>query len=324
MVGAMTPGAPFAAASMCVAGNLNRDLRIAPVTPGGYLFQDGETSVPFIRETTGGGGANTACAAAGLGAKVAFLGKVGADSLGRRLEEALRQQGVDPHLKRDPAAPTGTSINLVYDTGHRHFVSCLPNNESLAFEDLDLSVLPQYEHLSRTDIWFSQAMLYGGNQRLFRAAREAGMSISIDLNWDPQWGVSSSSEVDRRKQAIREVLPWVDLVHGNVRELNEFTGCADLEVTLRRIADCGAGAIVVHMGPAGAGYFAGCVDGQSFIVEPACPPARQVNLTGTGDVLSVCMMLQHRLAIPVRDKLRLANRIVSEYIEGARTLFAAL
>jgi sugar/nucleoside kinase (ribokinase family) len=324
MLVSMTPAAPFAAASLCVAGNLNRDLRIAPVAPGDYLFEDGETSVPFIRETTGGGGANTACAAAALGAKVAFLGKTGADWLGRRLEEALRQQGVDAHLKRDPAAPTGTSINLVYDTGHRHFVSCLPNNESLAFEDLDLSVLPRYEHLSRTDVWFSEAMLYGGNARLLRAARETGMSTSIDLNWDPQWGVSSSGEVDRRKQAMREVLPWVDLVHGNIRELNEFAGCGELDVTLRRIADCGAGAIVVHMGPAGAGYFDGCADRQSFIVEPACPPARQVNTTGTGDVLSVCMMLQHRLAIPVRDKLRLANRIVSEYIEGARTLFAAL
>jgi sugar/nucleoside kinase (ribokinase family) len=320
MLVSMPPIASFASASLCIAGNLNRDLRTAPFSPGGYLFQDGETSVPFIRETTGGGGANSACAAAALGAKVAFLGKVGADSLGLRLEEALRQQGVHPHLKRDPAVPTGTSINLVYDTGNRHFVSCLGNNESLAFEDLDLSVLPEYEHLSRNDVWFSEAMLYGGNRRLFCAAREAGTSTSIDLNWDPQWGVSSSSEIDRRKHAIREVLPWVDLVHGNIRELNEFAGCGELDVALRRIMDWGAGAIVVHMGPAGAGYF----DGQKIIVEPAWPPARQVNTTGTGDVLSVCMMLQYRLAIPVCDKLRLANRIVSEYIEGSRVMAAPL
>jgi sugar/nucleoside kinase (ribokinase family) len=86
------------------------------------------------------------------------------------------------------------------------------------------------------------------------------------------------------------------------------------------MVEWGAGAVVVHMGAAGAGYY----DGQSFIVEPACPSAMQVNTTGTGDVLSVCMMLQHRLAIPVRDKLRLANRIVSEYIEGTRTLSAGL
>ena len=320
MLVSMSPELPFASASLCVAGNLNRDLRIAPVPLGAYLFQDGETSVRFIRETTGGGGANTACAAAALGARVAFLGKVGEDSLGSRLEAALRQQGVQPHLRRDTAVSTGTSINLVYDTGHRHFVSCLPNNESLAFEDLDLSQLAQYDHLSRTDVWFSEAMLYGGNQRLFRAAREAHMSTSIDLNWDPQWGVADTNALDRRKEAVRAVLPWVDLVHGNVRELTEFAGCVELDATLRRLLDWGAGAVVVHMGAAGAGYY----DGQSFVAEPACPTSTFVNSTGTGDVLSVCMMLQHRLAIPVREKLRLANRIVSEYIAGARTLCAGL
>lgn len=316
----MTQAAPFTSASLCVAGNLNRDIRIAPLPAGSYLFEDGETAVEFIRETTGGGGANTACAAAALGARVAFLGKVGADPLGGRLEETLQKQGIQTFLKRDPAVSTGTSINLVYATGQRHFVSCLPNNESLMLEDLDLTLLPQYEHLARTDVWFSEAMLHGGNARLFRAARDAGMAISIDLNWDPKWGVGPAEEVERRKRAIREVLPLVDLAHGNVRELNELAGSRDLEVTLRRLSACGARAIVVHMGAAGAGYF----DGQSLIVEPAVPPARQVNTTGTGDVLSVCMMLQHGGAAPVRDKLRLANTIVAHYIEGTRSLFRTL
>ena len=146
------------------------------------------------------------------------------------------------------------------------------------------------------------------------------MSISIDLNWDPQWGVAAADEVERRKQAIREVLPSVDLVHGNVRELNEFVGCGDLEATLRRITACGARAVVVHMGREGAGYF----DGDSLVVEPACPATGHANTTGTGDVLSVCMMLQHRQRIPVRDKLRLANRIVAEYMEGALALTPVL
>ncbi len=306
--------------SLCVVGNLNRDLRIAAVTPGDYLFRDGETSVGFIRETTGGGGANTACAASSLGAKVAFLGKIGADSLGRRLEETLRRQGVVPYLARDAAVATGTSINLVYGTAQRHFLSCLPNNESLAFEDLDVSILSGYEHLARTDVWFSEAMLYGGNLRLFRAAREAGMSTSIDLNWDPRWGVSSPDEIERRKRAVREVLPWVDLVHGNVRELTEFAGTVDLAETLGRLTQWGAGAVVVHMGVDGAGYF----DGASLIVEPAFAAGKQLNTTGNGDVLSVCMMLQHRAPAPVSDRLRAANRIVAEYIEGQRAFVPEL
>ncbi|HVN03198.1 MAG TPA: carbohydrate kinase family protein [Bryobacteraceae bacterium] len=311
---------PFASASLCVVGNLNRDIRIAPLTPGEYLFQDGETSAAFIRETTGGGGANTACAAAALGARVAFLGKLGGDPLGSRLEDALSHQGVEPHLCRGTNVQTGTSINLAFTTGQRHFVSCLPNNESLAYEDLDLTVLPRYEHLARTDIWFSEAMLHRGNARLFRVARDAGMAVSIDLNWDPRWGAAPAQEIEQREQAIRDVLPLVDLAHGNVRELNEFAGSQDLDATLRRIVDWGARAIVVHMGAAGAGYF----DGQPLIVEPAVPARRQINTTGTGDVLSVCMMLQHRQAVPIRDKLRLANAIVAQYIEGALSMTPAL
>ena len=51
----------------------------------------------------------------------------------------------------------------------------------------------------------------------------------------------------------------------------------------------------------------------------------KVNTTGTGDVLSVCMMLLHRHdTIPVQEKLRLANTIVSEFIEGKRHLIPAL
>ena len=316
----MNPGIPFAGTRLCVVGNLNRDLRITPMPAGEYLFRDGETSVRSIFETTGGGGANTACAATALGAMVAFLSKTGDDALSRRLEDALRRQGVDPHLRRDPATASGTSINLVYDTGQRHFVSWLPNSESLQFEDLDLSVLPGCEHLARTDVWFSEAMLDGGNARLLQAARDAGVSTSLDLNWDPRWGVAPPSEVEQRKQAMRDVLPLADLVHGNVRELCEFARCTDLDAALARIREWGAGAIVVHMGADGAGYF----DGSSFIVEPAWPAARQVNVTGTGDVLSVSMMLQHRRAGAIREKLRLANRIVAEYIEGARALSVAL
>jgi hypothetical protein len=47
--------------------------------------------------------------------------------------------------------------------------------------------------------------------------------------------------------------------------------------------------------------------------------------TGTGDVLSVCLMLLHRRKeIPIDEKLRFANRIVGEFIEGRRTLIPEL
>jgi hypothetical protein len=43
---------------------------------------------------------------------------------------------------------------------------------------------------------------------------------------------------------------------------------------------------------------------------------RIIHATGTGDLLSVCMVLWHRHPAAARDKLAAANRLVARYIEG--------
>jgi sugar/nucleoside kinase (ribokinase family) len=304
---------------LCVVGNLNRDLKTAPLRASDSLFNDGESSVEAIVETIGGGGANSACVAVGLGAQVEFLGKIGADGLGARLERALLRQGIRPRLARDASVGTGTSVALAFDNGHRHFVSCLPNNEALRFEDLDLDALNNCEHLYRADLWFSRAMLFGGNERLFREARDRGLRVSIDLNWDPRWGVAGADEIHERKEAVRAVLPFVHLAHGNARELQEFADAPDLASALRRLEEWGVQAVVAHLGAAGAGYY----HRGRLVVEPPVPAARQVNTTGTGDVLSVCLMLLDGQP-DVPAQLRLANRIVAEFLEGKREFIPTL
>jgi sugar/nucleoside kinase (ribokinase family) len=230
-------------------------------------------------------------------------------------------QGVKSFLRRDPVTPTGTSLALSFTNGCRHFVSCQPNNDSLCFEDIDLAILAGGGHLLRADLWFSEPMLFGGNARLLAAAQDRGMATSIDLNWDPLWGSASDEAIRKRKQAVRQVLPLSDLVHGNIRELTLFADAPDLSTALERLAGWGAKAVVVHLGAKGAGYYWQ----DRLIVEPAAPARQQVNTTGTGDLLSTCMMLAHSHAnVPVAEKLRLANRIVAEFISGKRNLLPPL
>jgi sugar/nucleoside kinase (ribokinase family) len=311
----------FAGSSLCVVGNINRDVKTAPLRAGEHLFADGETSVSSIVETVGGGGANSAFAAAALGARVAFLGKVGADGLGARLERTLTQQGIEARLARDRAQPTGTSLALSFDNGHRHFISCLPSSAALSFADLDLDALQGHRHLLRADVWFSESMLFEGNRQLFAAARRSNITVSLDLNWDPQWGRARAGQIQARKQAVRDVLPFVHLAHGNVRELREAADAPDLETALKRLSDWGAEAVVIHMGAKGAGYY----HQGSLVVAPPAPVVSQVNTTGTGDVLSVCMMLlHHRDEWSAAERLRRANAIVAEFMEGKRTLIPAL
>ncbi len=311
----------FAGRSLCVVGNINRDIKVASLPPSDPLFRDGETSVDSIVETIGGGGANSACAAASLGASVVFLGKVGADDLGRRLQKTLRQHGIEPHLTRDPVQPSGTSVALNFDNGQRHFVSCLPANRSMRKDDLDLAALGGCQHLLRADVWFSESMLFGGNRELLEAARKKGLTTSLDLNWDPHWNLGEAKVIHTRKQAVRSVLPWVDLAHGNARELMEFSDATDLPQALQRIVEWGAKEIVVHLGEQGAGYY----QEGSWQVEPPAPITQRRHATGTGDVLSVCMMLLHgHPQLSIADRLRLSNHVVSQFIEGRREMIPPL
>jgi sugar/nucleoside kinase (ribokinase family) len=307
----------FRGSRLCVVGSICRDLRTAPLVPGEHLLQDGETPTDHIVETIGGGAANSAIAAAGLGAEVRFAGKVGDDALGSQLEQMLVNRGVRSFIRRDPAVSTGSSLALTFTTGHRHFICCQPNNYTLNFEDIDLSMLEGGGHLLRGDVWFAEPMLAGGNGKLFEAARRHGLTTSLDINWDPQWNSAPHAVVRARKEAVRQVLPLVDLVHGNVRELCLFADSRDLPAALNRLTAWGAESVVLHLGREGAGYF----HRGEFLTEPAAPVCRHINSTGCGDLLSVCVMLLHdRQDIPMREKLRLANGIVARYIEQCRPL----
>ncbi len=303
---------------LCVVGNINRDVKVQGVPRSEAVMEDGETSVAGVVETIGGGGANSACAAAALGAPVRFVGKIGADVLGGRLERALESHGVRCHLRREANCQTGTTVALGWENGQRHFLSRLPNNESLRFEDLDLSALDGCSHLLRADVWFSQAMLDGGNRRLLAAARQRGIPVSLDINFDPYWSTGLPREIACRKRRVRDLLGDVTLAHGNVRELMEFTDCRDLSSALESLSGHGVQGVVVHLGSEGAGFYANGV----LTVEPPARAVQPVHSTGTGDVLSVCMILLHpRDDLSIREKLGLSNQVVREFMEGTSTLF---
>jgi sugar/nucleoside kinase (ribokinase family) len=113
----------------------------------------------------------------------------------------------------------------------------------------------------------------------------------------------------------------VDVAHGNVRELCEFTDGPDLPAALERLIEWGAGAVVVHLGAQGAGYY----DKNQWLLEPPPPAVQPLHSTGCGDVLSVCMILLHgRTDLSIRDRLRLSNRVVREFMEGRRTFIPVL
>ena len=78
---------------------------------------------------------------------------------------------------------------------------------------------------------------------------------------------------------------------------------------------------MVHLGSDGAGYYRG----GEWVVEKPCFVEHPRQATGTGDVLSACMMLLHKRAdLPIRKQLRIANRTVACFMDGKLKLIPEL
>jgi sugar/nucleoside kinase (ribokinase family) len=94
-----------------------------------------------------------------------------------------------------------------------------------------------------------------------------------------------------------------------------------LDSALSLLTNWGVQSIVVHLGTKGAGYY----EAGELIVVPPDLAKSPVYSTGTGDVLSMCMILLHgRAQLPVRERLCAANRVVRAFMEGRLDLIPEL
>jgi sugar/nucleoside kinase (ribokinase family) len=318
------PGWRPSAAPIAVVGNINLDIRTAPIRSSPNVLCDGETSVDAIFDTVGGGGANVALAAARLGGRVHFIGCIGRDDTGKKLRNHLERFGVVTNLI-EKKEPTGRSIALSWDNHQRHFVSCLPSSAVLEEGDVDLDELIARGCgiLYRADVWFAPTMLAGGNERLLRRARAAGMETSLDLNWDPMWNAVDQRVIAERIEAVRAILKQVCTVHCNERELTHFvtgppSGPAS-DAVVESIFEAGAESVVLHLGDRGSAVIA--KEGHRAHA-PARPIRTATNPAGTGDVFAAAFLL--RPDLPLYDRLATANAVAARHLEGSADLLPRL
>jgi len=120
---------------IAVIGSINTDMVVK--TP--KLPQHGQTVIggEFFMKA-GGKGANQAVAAARLGAKVAMVGKVGADVFGDSAIDRLESEGIDTgFVRRDGVRPSGVALISVDDRGENHIVVAPGANDSVESDLID-------------------------------------------------------------------------------------------------------------------------------------------------------------------------------------------
>lgn len=120
--------------ALLVLGSANADLvvEVGRRPTGGETVLGGDTVV-----LPGGKGANTAVAAARVGASVALIGAVGGDGYGSLLRESLESSGVDTALVKTSARPTGIAYITVTPDGENSIVVSPGANADVSLSDVD-------------------------------------------------------------------------------------------------------------------------------------------------------------------------------------------
>jgi len=244
-------------AAVLVVGSANADL-VVPVDRrpgGGETVLGGDTVL-----SPGGKGANTAVAAGKLGAAVALLGAVGADSYGQLLRNSLSDAGVDTQFVRTVERPTGIAYITVTPDGENSILVSPGANSALSPADVTDEVLDGVRVLVA-----SLEVPLPTVEHAVARARERGIRVLLNL--------SPAAEVSP------ETLAALDVLLVNEHEAAYLLGTPDADP--RTLLDLGPRAAVVTLGAKGALVIE--VDKSASVESPR---VEAVDTTGAGDAFA--------------------------------------
>jgi sugar/nucleoside kinase (ribokinase family) len=208
-----------------VVGELNLDLILyglpEELTPERELLADRLTL------TLGSSSAIFAHNLSVLGSRVGFISRTGDDPLGQNSLQWLAEGGVDVSRVRKVAGPVSTGLTVILQhAGHRNILTYPGTMFEMCFEDLDLEYLASARHFHLSSFFLHRALL-PRTVELFGTMKEAGLTISLDLNDDPS---------DQWDSGLWRVLPYVDVFLPNAREACKVTGLDHLEDAVAKLA----------------------------------------------------------------------------------------
>jgi sugar/nucleoside kinase (ribokinase family) len=160
-----------------------------------------------------------------LGAKVAFIGKIGNDNFGKLITDSLSRKGVNvDSVIKDKNFNTGATIILNYDND-RAMVTYQGAMNNLTIDDISFDIVGHAKHLHFSS-YYLQPGIKKDVRTLFKSAKDADLSTSFDMQWDPEekWDLN-----------FKEILPYVDIFLPNEQELLLLTRENSLENAIKKI-----------------------------------------------------------------------------------------
>ncbi|HKF25164.1 MAG TPA: carbohydrate kinase family protein [Candidatus Acidoferrum sp.] len=189
-----------------VVGELNLDLILSGLPP--KLELERELLATDLTITLGSSSAIFTHNLALLGDQVGFSSAIGGDALGEIALEFLRASGTDVlGVRKFTGRLSG--LTTILPTGIERYILTYPGTMfEMAFDHLDLAYILEARHLHLSSYYLHRA-LRPRIPDLFRAAKAAGLTTSLDTNDDPD---------DEWADDLRNVLPFVDVLLPNQKE----------------------------------------------------------------------------------------------------------
>jgi len=269
-----------------VVGELNVDI----VVRGGDIvprFGQAEQIVDDLSVNAGSSGAIFAVAASKLGMRVLYGSVVGDDPFGHYMIAALEQAGVATSAIRvDPQIKTGASV-MLSKGNDRAMLTYLGSIAALNERDVDHDWFRQARHLHVVSP-FLMSGLRPYMPTMMRLARQGGMTVSLDTNWDPdeQWLLDGFFE-------------HLDLFLPNEQELRAISGEASLKKAIAA-QKARVETLVVKRG----GQGAIALRGEERIELPA-DRIHIADTTGAGDTFDAGFLSGWLRGMPLEECLRL-------------------
>jgi sugar/nucleoside kinase (ribokinase family) len=275
---------------VCVVGEINLDLILYGLPK--ELLLDRELLASGLALTLGSSSAIFAHNLALLGTKVGFISKTGGDPLGKMALERLTAAGVDVSRIKEAAGRTQTGLTVVLPHSQHRYILTYPGTMfEMHYSDIDMEYVRSARHLHVSSFFLHRA-LRSRIADLFRQAKDAGLSTSLDTNDDPE---------NKWDRDLLEVLKHVDIFFPNDREAKKIAHTDDLSQAINMLA--GLAKVVVVKRGAGAAI---CRSGQEqWSLMP--PSVKTVDDVGAGDSFDAGFIHQQLLGASLEDCLQFAN-----------------
>ncbi len=272
-----------------IAGEINLDLVLEGLPEAMPVERELIASSCLV--TLGSSAAILAHNLAALGVKVGFATMAARDMFGLKALDYLREQGVDLTEVRTSDSGTGSGITVVANHGAvRHILSYLGTSAELARHHLDLDYLCSAKHFHLSSLFLLKS-LRPDLPDLFKAIKARGLTISLDTNDDP----------DDRWNGLDALLPFVDVLLPNERELLRIAGRNSLDEALAALAGK-VKLIVVKRGAKGA-----IVQQGTHRHDIPAVPATVVDVVGAGDSFNAGFLNGYVRGLSPQDCAEMGN-----------------